>query len=54
MTIRYQLGDDGKIYENATPIEHPSNAEMDKIKRYLAYYGAHKGLDRELFRNDDA
>jgi TIR domain len=53
-TIRYQLGDDGKIYENATPIEHPSNAEMDKIKRYLAYYGAQKGLDRELFRNDDA
>ena len=54
LTIRYQLGDDGKIYENATPIEHPSNAEMDKIKRYLAYYGAQKGLDRELFRNDDA
>lgn len=52
-TIRYQLGVDGKIYRDEVPVEHPTNATMDKVEQYLAGIVVKNHLDAELFKNDE-
>ena len=51
--VRYHLGEDGRIYRNGKPIDHPGNATIDEVEQYLAEIVVKNHLDPELFKDDD-